>query len=723
MANVEKFPWEKDQEQAPSSTVESFPWEEQGMSVAPEVSSMVEGAYEWMTGADREKDIPILDGGGYTPVGTQLTDDQRAKLKTLTLTTFDDKRLAAGAQAIVPESTVSNDQYGNVVMNMPNGESFYLNPKGMDFPTVEQATSAVVTGSGAQKVLGAIAQPLSRGFWGTVLVPALEGTVLELASSSVAQQPYDPTQPLMAAGGGLLFGAGQKTLSGLNSFLRGLRSQPSRFVDQSGKLTEDAVTVLKEAGINPDEVTAQLGRKINEQLKAGVPAEAAALESMQATLPTRIPLTRGEMTGQPRQQLFEDVAEKGGYGETAAGIMGGMRARQQQAVEQNIPQIQERLAQGAPVISRGEGAAQAQESLAAARTEAQERAGQMYKEARETPAWIVPEEAEGIMGGMRAGLKDYRPYSAPNTFKLLDELDAAMKEGRPVAELWDMRSAISANAAGGGTESGASSALLRAFDNAMLDQMDNAKLYGDPEAIAKWIDATKNYKDFKRTWDTKGILKTLTETETRDGATVLKVAPEDAANVLLGRTLASAGKTNLARDLLTLRKNLLPAEFNAIRQEFFLKLSDDLAKSGTGKMTGVSFNKKWVEYKKRNPEVIRALFNKDEVATINSIAALTARIGGSAKNASNTASSLMGAVQMLFSSLGAKSPAQAATQFWGLKKIREMTGAGRAAAATSYTPKPVPKDVGLAPKIGAPVGMSNEEEVRQQYEELMRLMP
>jgi len=520
MQKVEKFPWEEDQaapQRGGEQAVESFPWEEQGMTSAPEVSSMVEGAYEWMTGADREKDIPILDGGGYTPVGTQLTDDQRAKLKALTLTTFDDKRLAAGAQAIVPESTVSNDQYGNVVMNMPNGESFYLNPKGMDFPTVEQVTGAVVTGGGAKNVLGAVAQPLSRGFWGTVLVPALEGTVLELASSSVAQQPYDPKQPLMAAGGGLLFGAGAKTLSGLNNFLRGLRSQPSKFVDQSGKLTPEANQVLKDAGINPDEVTAQLSQKINEQLKQGIPAESAVLESMQATLPTRIPLTKGEMTGQPRQQLFEDVAEKGGYGESAAGIMGGMRARQQQAVEENIPAIQQRLAGESPVISRGEGGAQVQESLAAARAEAEKRAGQLYKEARETPAWIVPEEAEGIMGGIRGGLKDFRPYNAPNTFKILDELDVAMKEGRPVAELWDMRSAISANAAGGGTESGASSALLRAFDNAMLDQMDNAKLYGDPEAIAKWIDATKNYKDFKRTWDTKGILKTLTEQETRDG--------------------------------------------------------------------------------------------------------------------------------------------------------------------------------------------------------------
>ena len=76
---------------------------------------------------------------------------------------------------------------------------------------------------------------------------------------------------------------------------------------------------------------------------------------------------------------------------------------------------------------------------------------------------------------------------------------------------------------------------------------------------------------------------------------VLKVAPTEAANAILGKGIASStSKKNLMRDLMTM-KNLLPqSEWNKIRQEAFILLSDTLQTSGkVDKQASLQFNKAW----------------------------------------------------------------------------------------------------------------------------------
>jgi hypothetical protein len=266
-------------------------------------------------------------------------------------------------------------------------------------------------------------------------------------------------------------------------------------------------------------------------------------------------------------------------------------------------------------------------------------------------------------------------------------------------------------------DSKAADDILDVFDQKMLEMGDKAILYGDEIAVKNWYEAISKYSDFKKTWDSKGgILSTLTNEVMKDGSLVLKVSPEAAGNAIFGASSSGmATKMELPRTLLTLQSKLAKPEWDALRQEAFLRIMEPAQKIGLGgqdAVSGMSFLKAWTDLRKNNPGVIRTLFTKEEQGLINDFAATAARVTGVTVNASNTTAAMSGIIQRMAGAFGSTKIANFLTQLPVLAFTTRGVGLARTAGAISPPPPSMPF---AAPSygVGAGVGVSQQEPIRQ----------
>jgi hypothetical protein len=303
---------------------------------------------------------------------------------------------------------------------------------------------------------------------------------------------------------------------------------------------------------------------------------------------------------------------------------------------------------------------------------------------------------------------------------LLLRLDEIMENGGDVQALQAWRRQVSNLRSGApDVEGAAAGAVLRQFDDQLRDAVDNQLLIGDEAAVGAWQNAIRNYSEYANTWKSRGgILNILTEQVTRDGQRQLKVPPESAANAIFTMTASGlAKKTGLARDLLTLKEQLPPAEFNALRQEAFTRLMDTTRgafRGGERQFSGVTFKKTLENLKNDNPGVMNALFTRDEQALFSQFADVAARATNVAINASNTANTAAGLIPRIASAMAATGPGQFAINSFLGKAIQLPFGAARAAGATAQrnAPRQI-VDTPRAAAVGAGTGavLSQEEEL------------
>ena len=683
----------------------------------------------WMSGADKDPSIPTYGddiGTEELGVGKSLTGKAN-RLHAAIVSSFDDNRLKASILEVEPDAKFQLDKSGNLVAGMPIRneagkitlyKKFYPNPKGMDAPTVGQIATGGVLSLPASKATAAIGLP-TTGYKGAATVGMVEGGLLEGISSQAANQPFNLAEIPSGAIGGVLF-KGVFDIGGIVAKLAPeFLKNPQMFNSRSGEINQ----ALVDMGFNPEEVMAGLRKDVDRMVSSGLDPLESARTATAASLPSPVNLTSGQVTGVKSQQLFEDQAAGGTYGPKAESKMNTRLIQQQDAIDQNVKAIGGGMAGPDLAISRGDGAASAQENLANQRMEAEQGYKDAYKSADAAKAFTNPEYSAEFNQLLVNSLKDFRPGEggAPATFRLMDEAVDQITNGASVQSLFDLRKAIVKQQMAGGVEAGAAGALKNGLDGVLIDQMERNLLYGNPASVAKGLEAISKFKDFKNVWDNNGILKTITEQEMRDGVMVLKVAPTEAANAILGKGIAmSTSKTNLMRDLMTM-KNLLPqSEWNKIRQEAFILLSDTLQTSGkVDKQASLQFNKAWRNMKEKNNTLTKLLFSKEEMSMIDSLASTSALIAGTSKNTSNSATAAMGVFQMLARSLGAKNPTRMAAEVKGMNALQEMFANMKLIPTLrgSMTPAPV---TGSVAAMGAMATQGQENPLIQGVENTAR---
>jgi hypothetical protein len=180
-----------------------------------------------------------------------------------------------------------------------------------------------------------------------------------------------------------------------------------------------------------------------------------------------------------------------------------------------------------------------------------------------------------------------------------------------------------------------------------------------------WANAIKNYRQYKNTWDSKGgILNKLTKQDVMDGPVVLGVAPEAAAKAILGSSFSGLiSKPETIRTLRTLKEQLPEVEWNMLRQEAFMQISDGIVSNATGRASN-AFSREWRNARQRNPMLLTTLFTPDEMVIMNNLADTTARVVRTEKNTSNSGAAIGSLLGRLFRGMGNTNVGNAAAEWF-----------------------------------------------------------
>lgn len=683
-------PWEQYQTTQPAAQPEG-PWSQFQPTQEPE-RGVMQRVGDWLTGARREESIPLAPWTAALPswlaspqANLNLPADKAAELTALLATTASDDRLKSGIQRIIPDAQFETDQFGNLVVIAPVGgvaderaqwTRFYPNPQGLDVTDIMQG-AGVATLAGP---MGRIASGLGlTGLLGGAAIGGTEAALIEGASSKLSGSDFKISDIPYGMAGGV---AGAKLGEIVGRLMQS--KNVGQIFDVTGALTPQARAALREAGIEEGAVTPDLAQAISDYAARGVDPQQAGRSAMAETLPVPVPLSRGQVSGTPVQQLFETEAGKGVYGEAPMRLMQDLERRQQEALRANIPAMQERL--GAPAIERGTGGAMAQEALVGQREAARQEAGRLFDVAREAGPAAIPSQVAGwVDDTLAASIRDFPPAVRPVTTSLYDQINQVLSSGGDIKSLFDIRSQLVKAGNAGTQEAAAAAALKGELDRQLIGLADQALLSGDRAIIDAYGEAIKNYADFAGMWKSRGILDQLTQTVRRDGEMTLRVAPEDAANYILGANASGMiTKANLVRNLRTLKDQLPEAEWNGIRQEAFMRIFDT-AQRGQN-VSGQTFSSLWSRFQRENPALVRELFTESDQALFSQFAAVATTVSNTARNTSNSATTLMGLLPKMAQAFGTSNIGRLVSIMPFAPLIKERLGSMRIGSALRGVP-------------------------------------
>jgi hypothetical protein len=427
--------------------------------------------------------------------------------------------------------------------------------------------------------------------------------------------------------------------------------------------SQAANDALRTAGIDPASLSSDDQAVLDAHIKAGRSGSDSAMSVAAGGLPTPVPISAGQMSGEPGQQLAENLALRGAggpVGQSAQIVAKGFQTDQQAALRSNIDTIGTNLGGG---FNTPPGQAGGRVSAALNASFDQSRAGvnAAYDAARAgAPVTLPAYDAQSLAGQVGGALDGYDPLNVPRVAREVGRLQSLSTAGADpnVSDLFAARTRLSnLRASNDPVEAGAAGKAVQAFDGAINSNLSDALFQGDPDTVAKWQAAIGQRRDFGNLFQGGDLINKLTERSPRNGTMQLAVDPHDASNYIFGRSgLGFVGRSNLYRDLGQM-KSVLGADspsWNAIRSEAFNRF----AAAGEGPMdpvhgqqfSGVKFQKAWNQANAADPDLIGSLFNPQERAQIDRLAAVSARVtspvtGGD--NPSNTATAALALAKRL----------------------------------------------------------------------------
>ena len=590
------------------------------------------------------------------------------KLKQLRLQLLipmtDDKRINA-IKNIHMDTKFGKDESGNMTITwkMPDGEgkmkdyTFYPNPTGLDQTDILQASTSVIASIPAVKLVRAIGLSTTGFIGGTTTGIATglslgEGGVQSGKIGGEGNLPIERTPIQDAVYGGMFGGFGQKAGEVISSLAgAGLRKAGAIF-STNGSLRPEVRNALREMGFSTEEIAGIKGevlKKMNELVTKQVEPTTATSFGLTKNLPEPIPMSRGQMSGNKADQVFENQIEEGFFGEGAGmNAMTVLKQKQKDAIDENIVKYQDELAGGNPIIGRNDMGEDVQTALDIKRTADKNRADQLYTEARALdPVLVNADDVTRIHTKMLENFTRFGKIGSPKTFEHIEELGKA----KSIKEIFDIRQQLTTlSNKGEGVERGASGSMVEVIDSE-LDDIANTILkqgWKDkmiPDNVAKWFDAISSYKAYAQKWN-DGILDVITKKKPNGD---FETSAESVANKIFTLSAVSwAGKNNFHRSLETLKKSLDPSEWNKIQQEAFIRLMDMGKRSGKD-FSGKTFSKNFEMLKEKAPKSMDILFGKDMLTRITQFSKIAEKVTDTAKNTSRSASSLL---NMLWMGLG-----------------------------------------------------------------------
>jgi hypothetical protein len=456
----------------------------------------------------------------------------------------------------------------------------------------------------------------------------------------------------------------------------------------------EAGSTLERMGTSMDELRPEAQAFLMDQIRKGVKPSDAAVMALNKGLPTELPLIRGDITGRPGDQMDFNAALRGAAGDKAAVTAQDLVAVRQGALRDAGGQIAADMAGSLP--QRGAGGAAVSDALFARRLADKGYVDASYDSLRRSAdaATLPSYDTKALSGDVADALTDYDPDAVPRVAVQAKQLEDLAAGDASLRDLERARARLSKlRASADPVEAGAASAAVGAFDRKINEALKADLFTGDKSAVAKWKSAIKARREYGEKWEQGDLLDDLTAQDGTGGARKLKVAPEDAANYIFGRSGLGIGRRNLQRDLGKLRDQLGSdsEEWNALRSEAFLRLmgaGEGGVEGGVQQFSGANFLKAWNKAKAEDGGLVDTMFKPQERATINQYAALSARMTSPVKggdNPSNSAITLLRKIGGMTFNVGKLAPIMGGT-------LRELERQAAAAAAKGAM-KPVPRKV------------------------------
>jgi len=663
--------WEKEDESANDQGTIS--------KIADSVVSAAGSAADWVTGANTEPQIPKLSDLGVNKLATSKAG--KSLIMGVLASSSDDDRIKKGFQQAIPDAEFSQDSFGNLVVTAATSRNekgqpqtyqrFYPNPQGADLATAYNVSSVAALAAPVAKFVG------GTGYTAAALTGGIEAGLLEAFSSALSNDKYDVKEVPVGVLGALASKPVIDVTGALLGKIKNILTRSNASDMPTGAAAEEIAEVLSAEGFNPSEVMDDVYKSMNKDIGSGaIPEESARYQTAQ-NLPVPVPMTPGDISGDKSRQLLENGIETGRFGDSAERKMAALRNDQNIAIKDNLGEIQQQMAgTGGQVIDRRAGGESAQQELITGKTSQGDARTSAYETARQGNAFIDPDSGQDVVNNILSSLEgQVSNINAPLAFRLFnEELAPLLQSGQSLNDIFSARQVLTKHANQAGPEGFAAAEMNRQLDSNLINQSNEMLLYGNPDAVSSWLDAISKHKEFMKKWETDGILKKLTSEGVRDGENVLNVAPEDAANVIFGVAL-NPNRTNMSRDLITLKNNLSPDVWNQLRQEFFIKLSDQMM-SPAGEIKGAAFTKAWSNIKK-NTTLVNTLFTKEERSNLNALSSTAIRISSRAQNYSNSANSLFSGLRKFFDNIGPTPLVVTATNVPGVKQVKDAVGLGQ----------------------------------------------
>lgn len=476
---------------------------------------------------------------------------------------------------------------------------------------------------------------------------------------------------------------------------------------------------LVRSGIAPDSLPAPVKNELQAQVARGVNPEAAALNTVAQSLPVKVPMSLGDMTGSPVHQLAESAARRGAHGEDAANTMRGFDAQKQAALRGNVDAINSSMAGGEPVRP-GEGGAAVSNKLNETFDAQKAGINDAYGAAKASSEGANLPSPERVTLGSR--LKEALDgFSLDNVPKVKNEINSLGAMGTlNIGEVHALRTRLSNLRGGNDLDATAAGQAVRAIDKYLGEAVDRDLFSGDPAAVTKWKEAIGKRAAFGKLFEGDDLIEGLTERTRHGEGTALKVSPEDAANYIFGKSnLGAIGQRNLVRDSVRL-KNVLgenSPEWNKLRADFFARLAregEGAAEHGEPQFSGQKFAKAWNKLLDDNPGLANNFFTPSERATISHFAKIAQKVTTTSRGGDNPSNSGFTAISLLTSMPGIRELIAGAKTIPGVKKGVEVYAnsvkAAKVRNSTIYAKPPMAGGkAGVRPGAGMVAGAFSDQ--------------
>lgn len=386
-------------------------------------------------------------------------------------------------------------------------------------------------------------------------------------------------------------------------------------------------------------------------------AEQALRVEMSKGLPVEVPMSAGQVTGAPAQQLTENAMLKGVEGDAAARIMQNFADEQQGALKANAAAITNKIA-GQPV-ERGQGGLAVAEKLNTMRDAAKSEIDDAYNAARaKADGASLPSEQRPVMAQrLREAVKEYDPVTVAPLTRELERLDGTGGTLTP-RDLFEARTRLSHLTQADTVTGPAAKKAIRELDSYINDVVADDLISGDPDIVAAWKSAIGKRREFGKLFEGDDVIEKLTERAPRSGEMTTVIDPNEAANFIFNRNnLGFVGKRNLTRDV-TRIKDVLGAdspEWNQLRGDLFqrfVRQGKGPNERGAETFSGQNFMNAWNKAKAEDAEVIKAMFTPEERKLIDDFAEVAQRVTTPVKGGDNSSNSAFAGAQLIKKALG-----------------------------------------------------------------------